>query len=1326
MYFKKITKLLLASFVSTTISFADTGYVEIYDLNDTSYINNLLENNVTIDDAGQYSVTKEDFKDSTRPDSGVPFVIRAIYTVDGTPYELSFAKLDVNATEANVTPKTAAATQQIMQTLSENFGTDISDVNFTEINEQFLKLKDNSVSLSNFNNNLTNEERKAKILLSLSQDDTAKKFVTALKQQVAEQKKEQLSSTITALSKNFDPETQTESVARITYGVVSNFAYMGLSVHNGNGKVIAFLPTPAEKVNTLPGVPYSFVTYDSIQDKNVTIGGNDPQLRLIDPTQDLVSLTGYEPWAFDLKEKLSDSPVVPFNVIKLFVKNFKETKTLEEFGDILASVGTPADVNVKLWSGINPFVKLDGKVLSQNNPEQSVQSLIESYGTDIIANSLDFIANDLLNKEMATGSATDFLSLFSSGSDANGFVQALANHSTNPLEHLANELSIPLMGGIPFSNKSDNAIKFSEDGFTIDVNTTTVTPASAMGLVNLVMSANPFNEATLVKQQMDQVMPWFFNGFTPDALYGEDSTLVWWPQYNDTAFSGVSSSVIGTWNKNLILTIANAFGNGETVSAEGNYANTIGNVKSALNSVSDKIEQNQYLNEFDTEFFTDFGNNDYKDTSLKINMYKFDNTPNTKINGIILTPIYENIVDGVRNLSDENNITLALENGSWKATGIRLYKDSIELDKQGEPLSGGKNRQFGMFKVTILEAGESYEFGEFPLFPIDENDLGTIYFDTDAMYNESGEFGNNGAGEFDYKEYTIGDSSRNMFYPSFFKSSDDTQLGEDIMTFDGHIFTIVTGDAKKGTLTDATFTLSKLADNYNTQENIWEDNNFTHTSSISSIDIDNTSEGALYRMSVNASALKSAELLINIDWKEDDKFGISIYPVPGSENRAGGSFDFDKVPQELILTEDFTTNVKFKITKYDGVTPNYDVSTVIFTPELKSDFSLANDQNITFTNPQSGEFENSVTLKPTYTGMFNVTVSVLKDDLTKENISIGYFPLFANQENNLDRILFESYGNDGTYAPAMTFPMHPENTMNTTVNLKIVFNDPSTNNVIVNQGVVKIRFTPILENSSTYNRMPQSNLSIELDHGSNGATGSVTLEPFEDKFNDIGESGTTHHYTGDFDVDVIMDDAEEFYLGTFPLFANEINNLGNFFFEGKNNFTVPPHFTFAADQSSVVDVNLTESRTWYSLFTDEGRFKLAEITTTTSDNGISGNMTYEEFSLDDSDLNQCTFVAAELENATYAQDTNSSDFNVNITALNEDIKFVFKRNQLVTHITKEDSNESISVDFTMSEIDTFENDGNYSEMWFTGTNSVDVKADVEKMIKLVNGCNVTP
>lgn len=1327
-------QLLFFSLVSSLV-YGD-GYVALYDLNDSGYTNNLLENNVSIDGSGNYNVTTDDFIDPQRATNGDPFIIRAIYTDpdSGQEYELSFPKLDANET-ANVTPKTSAAAIQIIETVSENFGSDISDLNLTSIKDQFDNLKENNVSSTNFaiDPNISDAERQEKALLAISQDPVAAKYVTAIKTEVAEQQKEALSTEITSLSKNFDPEAQPEAIARITYSVVSNFAYMGLGVHNGNGKVIAFLPTPPEKLNTLPGVPYSFITYDSVQDKNVTIGGNDPQLRLIDPTKDLVSVTGYEPWAYDIKQKLSDSPVVPFNVIKSFVKNYKETVTLKTFGDILAAIRTPAD-NDDLWSGINPFNAINGKTLSSTNPEESVQELLAAYGIDLVANRLDFIANDMLNTQMASGDVSNFITLFNGSGTAGDFVDALASDNSDPLAHLANELSVPLMAGIPLSNKDNTNIKFNDAGYTIDVNTTTVTPASAIGLVNLVMSANPFNEASLVKTQMQQAMPWFFGGFTPSELNGEDTTEIWWASYDDTAFAGVSESSLVSWNKNFIVAIANAFTNGDNnIVAESNYANTMSNISSAIGVATEKIEENHYLNEFDTEFFSDFGVNDYVDTSITVKISKFDQQPNTKITGVTFTPIYENVVKGGRVIATDSNISLSLVNGSYKAENIRVYKDSIALDNTGATDPNGEYRQFGMFKVTIFEAGVAYDFGEFPLFPVASNDLGSIYFQADAMYNDDGEeFSATQAGEFEYHEYTIGNSSKNMFYPSFFKASDDERVGEDIMsTSDGYTYTVVTG---VGTLTDANITLSKLADNYTAQDDVWQDNNFTHASPITSININSANEGTLYRMSVSSSVIKPAELLINIDWNDGEKVGISIFPVPGTENSAGGGFDFDNIPQDLNLDGNFTTRVKFKLVKWDGITTNYDVSSIIFTPELKADHSLANDKNTTFTNPVNGEFESSITLEPTYSGMFSVTAVVVNSSLEKEYINIGYFPIHANAENDLDKIYYEYYSGDGMYMPATNMaPMHPEASMQTNFAIKIVFDDPQTGTIVPNAGVVTVKVTPILESSTTYVREKATNVNLitELDHTVDGASGLVWLEPFEDKFDSTGASGTTHHYTGEFKVDVVMDDGETLDLGQFVLFATDYNDLGNMFFGGINNFTQGPKFIFD-ETATPVDTNLTANGSWYSIFEDYGRLVLSEFNATTVNGGATGVLTYREFELDDSNLNECVLQEKIVEDGNYTQDPNDPNtfaFSfVSEVEGNIDGNFTFVKNQVVTGVDMDGVIEP--VDFTVSDINTSEFSNDYGheqfiEQWFRSNDTTNLDT-IGNMVKIANGCVVTP
>lgn len=908
--FQKVLKTLMAVLLSITTAYGE-GWIEIYDFEDTDYTNNLLENNITLNDNDEYNVTVEDFKEDVNLSR--PFIVVAKYKPTGSDdyYELSFPRLDENQTEADVKPSTTAATMQVLDTLKENYGSSIVDAIFgflDDLKDQFDRLQNNSVSLNNFNTSFTAEERRQKGLLSLGQDPTAKKYVTALKQKVADEKKTGLKTTLEALNKNFNIATAGEDVGRVTYSVISSFAYMGLSVHDGSGNVIAFLPTEPEKANSLPGDIYTLVTYDSTQEKNVTIGGNDPQLRIINPTTDLVGITGYESWAYDLKQKLSDSPIVPINVVKFFVKNFQQTKTLDAFGDILATVDTP-EGSTKLWSGTNPFDVINGKTLDMDDPEKSVQDLIEAYGEDLIANRLEFLATEILNDEMASGTAKNFFSIFSTPTTSSEFVAQLASHNSNPLEFLINEVSMPILGGIPFSNDEDNLIKFSEAGFTIDTATTKITPAAAMGLVNLVMSANPFNEASLTNTtRMDNAMPWFFNGFTPDELKHSDgtqedgSTQIWWAQFNDAAFSGVSNSQMATWNKNLMVTIANAFGtNGETVTTESTYTNMMSSVKEAIAAVNDKIEDNYYLNEFDADFFGDFGDDNYKDTAVSMNVYNFSNSVNTNVSNIYFVPIYENTTRGGRVEAYDNNISLSYTRDGWQASNIRLYHDSVALDKDGVPTTGGEYNQFGMFKMIIVENGESFDFGEIPLFPIENNDLDTIYFESDVFFGDGDTSSIGGNEEYDYKEYIFGNSSSNMFYPSFYRVSNDERLGEDIMSFDGTTFTLVSGSDKKGTLSDASFTMSKLASNFDEQNDMWTNEAFDHNNSATTttINMASVNEGAIYRIDVTASELKDAKLLISIDWIEHsrsngDIFGISIFPVPGFENSAGGSFDFDK------------------------------------------------------------------------------------------------------------------------------------------------------------------------------------------------------------------------------------------------------------------------------------------------------------------------------------------------------------------------------------------------------------------------------------------------
>jgi hypothetical protein len=1196
------------------------GLVQVYDTNDTDYENPLLTDAVELEDDGSYNITENDFKDSDDANGSKSFIIRAVIEKDdGTKYDLSALKTE--GKEVEVSPITTSVKSKIMQTIKSLFGNDfkvsgqiMSTVNL--LSNQIAKqvkddIKNNKMSLkqSEFittaklkNDTTESEEAKqariaeekkkraeqeAKMQLQMAQSKSTTTFAI-LSDQLSQAKKDEITTDLSKIK--VSDIGKNEDAARIQYDIVSTFARIGLGVHDGNGKIVMFLPVPPEEFHTLPGKEYKVIVKND-NDETMTIG-YDPALRVIDVEKELKNLRGNEVWLPQLTEKLIHMPIVPFNGVVSILKNLDSTITVHKLGEFLMEFEDPMSKE-KLFT-IHPFKKLYGIELS-TDIDTSVKNILDKYKRASILQEFDWIFNGKLDETMHTvmNAATidekrvaiqDFITTFKVPQDVttvtpgviDNVVATLKTDANDVIEHRLHDMYGLIADGIPYSDGNDDKLlklQFKE-GVVIG-GTSLIGVKTAIMMTALAM--NTQGAPTLVPEPLSNLVDSRL-GWLPEDVRNILKNLNPNPRLWTTSWGDMdSSSDIDEedmmkeqqkFNRKFIVEIISKVSQ-NTVHPEPAYTMLL----SKINKIANKIEElkqehenNFYKDQFNSEFneANIFGEAGQMDTNVTFKVVKFDGMTNTAVSSVAFTPMLEDIYTGEHVESNTSKIFQKNTTGNFQQY-ITLYAKDKNLNIDGNLNDNGKFRQTEMFKVTMYQGNESFDIGHFPIFAQADNNLNEIWFDSSeqsyggeyedyntdtTMYQNSNHF----------QEFAKDAKDQKLFYPNFVNKN-GTMLGENILEFDNATFSLISQMA--GTLSsdnNGKVEMYKLASDYNQSDDVWMNNKFYPNSdaSINSFTVGtDIQQGGIILVKVSSDQLQPKEMLLTIDYNDEANgyIGVNLMDVP----KVDMSGMYSDANTEF---EDMNTTVYFKIKKFDG-SVNNSIKNVIFTPFMKesesSEWELEEDLATTIKPSIGGEFKTSIELKKSetignetyfYTGEYDVSVVFINDKGEEETQHIGVFPLFPKSENFLGDMFFDTninnYIPNGDTDEQQYFEENkfPEQNMDTKVTFTI------TNFTgAVNSGVKGMKITPIFE-SEKGEWKPIYTKTTSVTGITEGKVDTTVKLYTEDT--KITKDSQEWKYTGDFEFIAIMDDGKTFPVGQFPLYAIENNNLEHFIVDPTN------------------------------------------------------------------------------------------------------------------------------------------------------------------------------
>ncbi|MEA3315451.1 MAG: hypothetical protein U9Q30_06330, partial [Campylobacterota bacterium] len=510
-----------------------------------------------------------------------------------------------------------------------------------------------------------------------------------------------------------------------------------------------------------------------------------------------------------------------------------------------------------------------------------------------------------------------------------------------------------------------------------------------------------------------------------------------------------------------------------------------------------KFFENQFNDIVGNPFFED-AIDGKKDTVVSFQVINFTGMVNTAVSSVVFTPMLENR-DTFQWVESNNSIIFKKENNIFE-NNITLYQNDVSFDKFGNIDEYGKYRQTEMFKVKIYQGTDSFEIGEFPIFPQPHNDLDKLSFDSQEMSFDNIPFMDDAIFNENFNEFNLNDDNNSLFYPHLEYVDNGEMLGENILQFNKGIFSIIENMA--GTLAsdnNGKVELFKLASNYEEADNIWMNNDFTPKadSNITQFDVNSNGDieqGGLILVKISSDKIISKKIIISIDHIDEEFVSLNFLDIPNID--ISDMFNFD--PNGDITTPNFehiNSVVKFKVKKFDD-TINQKVKSVIFNPWVVSedgDWIHIEDGYKAIIKPIiGGAFKGEVSIQSEYdgepsNGMFEVIITYLDDNGEEQNNSIGDFPLFPSEENFLGDLFFDI----DNYIPTLDgeIPMDdmmmegkilPESDMNTNVNFVVTNQDGEPN-----LNVKSIKIIPILKNIDTKEWKPTHFLGKDVNLSTN-------------------------------------------------------------------------------------------------------------------------------------------------------------------------------------------------------------------------------------------------
>ena len=851
----------------------DNATIQVYDVDDTEFENPLLKEAVETKDDGTYNINNEHF--ISLPGQDDNFIIRVVAEKDNQNYEMSAVVVDRDE-KVKINPVTTAVRTQITDTIKSMFGEkfdvtediksaistltkaivtkvekDIKDKKITLQTSDFIttkQLKDIDKKMENDEiKKLKEQNDKLKLKLKESEiDDSLAIFETELESIKFDD------MDMSKIDLNTDSGSKDINTAQIEYKTIANFAKMGLSVHNGEGDIIVFLPVPSEEFDKLPGEEFN------IETSSETVG-YDPALRKINIARDLSNATGYEMWAMELVDSLIESPIVPYNVIKSMIKNRDNEVDLDKFGEYLLSAKHPF-TGANLFDK-NPTENLIGLQLN-NNPKESAKQIVAKYRRALIKDNLDWMLFDSFDKAMRNGKIENFLNVFgvNDGETETDFVNRLAN--LPEFDHVINDISSKLAQTLPnkkLKNASDNLMRFDNYVVTKD---STITPRTGIALMDLLMTTANFENSKLTPVAFNEVF-----GFMKDETNKDKK--IWFVEFDDAIEQSDEIKDINSWMRDFIIGVSNTL-TGEKIKAEVSFRNVERDIKKYAQNFAKKVEENMGQDFIDDELM--FNTDEIITTTVTFNITDIDQNL-TDVKEISFIPIFENIETHERFSIDSKTINVKPFESRVKEQ-FKVYPPSIRFNENGEEDSNGNLiRTLDYDIIAILPDDKMVPIGIRPIFPEEINNLGDMVADSNFVKDFiDGNFENDNS-EMDHNFQVLSNEHSTLFAP---------MLDKDILEF---------SDMSLTSLNDTKIKI--LAVDIEASDQVWQTDNF------------NTDETVTAKNSIKlGSDVKEGGILLIDDdiiaiiefIEEDGKVGIALMKKPRSDfkfTEAGAPVCFD-------------------------------------------------------------------------------------------------------------------------------------------------------------------------------------------------------------------------------------------------------------------------------------------------------------------------------------------------------------------------------------------------------------------------------------------------
>ncbi len=864
----------------------DEASVQVYEADDTSFSKPLLKKSVTINPlTGEYVIEKDNLNDSISNDEVVnPLtgkVIRVIAKKNDKNYELSALATDSKRVDVN--PITTTIRTQIIDTIKTMFGEEfvkemkenssimsaINSLASTLATKVAQDIKDSKLSLRQTDfetdktpdkiiNPLTGEEVVAKAekeekLKTQLKDSSSSTDVAQFENKVSYAKKEKIDTTNVDLTKS----GTNVDFAILEYDIISTFAKMNLAVHDGNGRLVLFLPVPSEHFNKLPGEKFSKKVKKD--DGSEFVVGNDPALRVIDLEKNLKNANGSEIWAKDLVNTLLYNPIVPYEVIKTLVKKDMHTTKLTSLGEFLLTQKDPYGEALVQINPMEPLIK--NKVTLSSNPDESVKRIIKSYMEPIVASNLLWMQYDLLFNALDTKSTIDFMKLFgiSKSDNVGNFINRFQD--SKEFRSFLKDIGVPLITAIPPFAKDENAIQL-KDGYQINENSTIV-PKTGIALTNLVLSTSGLAEIIITKKKISEIIG---EEFLPENVKDLADKEIWWAvdkkQMNEMDARDVDEIDTISWMKDFILALSTKL-SGESINAETRFAKIISDVNNYVKAFEEKVFEREY-NVFEEQLAKEAK---VVNSVIKFQVVDFENNPIEAVSQITFIPHIENKKTGeIIALQDKSKAMSPVDSEARFKDTMILTPSEMFVNENGDVDENGKWRYLTDYNVKLTLSDGSEFFLDYPiaLFPIEYNNLNFIYVNT----NFGAEEFNTGMDSFSQQVLHNGDK---VYYPL---------LDRDLAVYSEFKFI-----AREG------IRFGVLAKDWEEQDKVWSSSTIQkpkESELIHQFDIGNgINEGALIMIDVQPKnqmarqiSGKNTQLLMTIDYIDRENKQVSIYIEP--------------------------------------------------------------------------------------------------------------------------------------------------------------------------------------------------------------------------------------------------------------------------------------------------------------------------------------------------------------------------------------------------------------------------------------------------------------